>query len=151
MRAVIQRVSAASVTVDGQIVGEVGRGFLVLLGVTHDDTVEDSRVIAGKLVGLRVFTDENDFMNLSLSDVGGSVLLVSQFTLYADAKKGRRPSFVSAARPEVAGPLVDFVRDQIESHGAAVATGTFGAHMDVALHNDGPVTILLETRLGRLI
>jgi len=150
MRAVIQRVSKASVTVGDAVVGQIGAGFLVLLGATHDDTREDAVSMAEKIAGLRVFTDDDEKMNLSLSDIGGSVLLVSQFTLYGDAKKGRRPSFIAAARPEVAEPLVDLVRRHIEAEGIGVETGEFGAHMDVALRNDGPVTLILETKNGRI-
>ena len=151
MRAVIQRVSEASVTVGDAVVGRVGNGFLVLLGATHDDTEADAKAIADKISGLRVFMDDDNKMNLSVLDVKGSVLLVSQFTLYADAKKGRRPSFVGAARPEIAAPLVDFVRRRLEGDGIVVELGEFGAHMDVALRNDGPVTIILETKNGRIL
>ena len=131
-------------TVDGSVVGEIGAGFLVLLGVHHDDTPVVAAQMADKIANLRVFTDPDGKMNLSLLDAGGSALVVSQFTLYADTSRGRRPSFVDAARPEVAEPLVREVIARLESSGVVVSSGVFGAHMDVALVNDGPVTILLE-------
>ncbi|MEY3458482.1 MAG: hypothetical protein RL215_1639 [Planctomycetota bacterium] len=146
MRAVIQRVSEASVTVDGVVVGRIGRGFLVLLGITHSDTNEDVLWIAQKIAGLRVFEDADGKMNLGLSDVGGGVLLVSQFTLYGDCRKGRRPSFVEAARPEAAVPLYEAVVAELRGQGLVVETGTFQAHMDVRLLNDGPVTLLLDSQ-----
>lgn len=145
MRAVIQRVSEASVTVDGTVVGQIGRGFLVLLGITHKDTSEDVSWMATKIAGLRVFEDDDGKMNLALADVAGSVLLVSQFTLYGDCRKGRRPSFVDAARPEVAVPLYQAVAAELCGQGINVQTGTFQAHMDVRLLNDGPVTMLLDS------
>lgn len=151
MRAVIQRVSHASVTVGGEVVGAIKHGFLVFIGATHGDSLDDARVIGEKIAGLRVFTDAEDKMNLSVRDVRGSVLLVSQFTLYGNAAKGRRPSFTAAARPEHAEPLVDAVARRIEAHEVGVASGIFGAHMDVALLNDGPVTILLESANGKLL
>lgn len=150
MRAVVQRVSRASVTVDGLVVGAIDHGFLVLLGVTHGDSEADARVVGQKIAGLRVFTDDIGKMNLSVQDVGGQVLLVSQFTLYGSAAKGRRPSFVAAAPPEQAAPLVDVVGAVIAEWGIGVECGSFGAHMDVDLVNDGPVTILLETVDGVL-
>jgi D-tyrosyl-tRNA(Tyr) deacylase len=146
MRAVIQRVSEASVTVDGAVVGRIGRGFLVLLGITHGDTNEDVLWIAQKIAGLRVFEDADGKMNLGLADVGGGVLLVSQFTLYGDCRKGRRPSFVEAARPEAAVPLYEAVVAELRGQGLVVETGTFQAHMDVRLLNDGPVTLLLDSQ-----
>ena len=124
---------------------------MVLIGVTHDDAERDAHAIADKLVGLRVFRDDDGKMNRSVADVGGSVQVVSQFTLYGDARKGRRPSFVAAAPPEHAEPLVEAVRTRIEAHGVPTAHGSFGAHMAVTLCNDGPVTIVLETVGGRLI
>jgi D-tyrosyl-tRNA(Tyr) deacylase len=151
MRAVVQRVSRASVTVDGQVVGEIGSGLLVLVGTTHDDSEADVRTVARKLVGLRIFRDDTGAMNRSVADVGGAMLIVSQFTLYADARKGRRPSFVAAARPEDAEPLVDSLVDAIGDSGVPVQTGRFGAMMDVELVNDGPVTIILETADGALV
>jgi D-tyrosyl-tRNA(Tyr) deacylase len=143
MRAVCQRVSHASVTVDGQVIGEIGHGWMVLLGVgPHDDEPTAAR-IAEKIVGLRVFADEAGKMNRSVMDVDGAVLLVSQFTLYADTSRGRRPGFTGAAPPAIAEPLVERVAALIRERGLAVATGRFGAHMEVALVNDGPVTIVL--------
>ncbi len=146
MRAVVQRVSEASVTVDGIVVGQIQRGFLVLLGIAGDDTEEDVVWMAGKIAGLRVFEDADGKMNLGLSDVGGSVLLVSQFTLYGDCRKGRRPSFVEAARPEAAVPLYKSMVAELRGLRVNVETGTFQAHMDVRLLNDGPVTLLLDSR-----
>lgn len=144
MKALLQRVSHASVTVDGAIVGQIGRGFCVLLGVTHSDTQAEAEWLANKIAGLRLFEDEAGKMNLGLSDVGGAVLVVSQFTLYGDARKGRRPSFTDAAPPEIAEPLVDYLVEQLRGHGLTVATGVFGAMMQVEIHNDGPVTLLIE-------
>ena len=146
MRAVIQRVSEASVIVDGRIVGEIQRGFMVLLGVAESDTQEDVIWIAGKVAGLRVFEDAAGKMNLALADVGGAVLLVSQFTLYGDCRKGRRPSFIEAARPEKANSLYQSVVAELKGLGVPVKTGIFQAHMDVRLVNDGPVTLLLDSR-----
>jgi D-tyrosyl-tRNA(Tyr) deacylase len=145
MRAVIQRVSEASVTVDGQIAGQIQKGFLVLLGVSTTDTQEDVVWTAGKIAGLRVFEDADGKMNLALSDVGGSVLLVSQFTLYGDCRKGRRPSFVEAARPEQANALYQSVAAELKGLGLQVETGVFQADMKVRLLNDGPVTLILES------
>jgi D-aminoacyl-tRNA deacylase len=144
MKALLQRVSHASVTVDGAIVGQIGRGFCVLLGVTHNDTQAEAEWLANKIAGLRLFEDEAGKMNLGLSDVGGAVLVVSQFTLYGDARKGRRPSFTDAAPPEIAEPLVDYLADQLRGRGLTVATGVFGAMMQVEIHNDGPVTLMIE-------
>ena len=146
MRAVVQRVAEASVTVDGAVVGQISRGFLVLLGITHNDTNDDVLWIASKIAGLRVFEDSEGKMNLALADVAGSVLLVSQFTLYGDCRKGRRPSFVDAARPEAAIPLYQAVAAELRGLGINVQTGTFQAHMDVRLLNDGPVTLLLDSQ-----
>ena len=146
MRCVIQKVTRAEVTVDGETVGRIGDGYMVLVGAENGDTDADARYCAEKIAGLRVFEDENDRMNLSLADVGGSVLLVSQFTLLADARHGRRPDFIQAARPEVAEPLCETVRAIIESKGIRVETGRFRTHMQVSLLNDGPVTILLDSR-----
>jgi len=145
MRAVVQRVSEASVTVEGQVVGEIGRGFLVLLGVTHSDTEKEARYLAHKIAHLRVFEDEAGKMNLALADVNGSVLVVSQFTLYGDARKGRRPGFTEAAPPKVAEPLVAHFADFLREEGVPVAEGQFQAHMQVRLCNDGPVTLILDT------
>jgi D-tyrosyl-tRNA(Tyr) deacylase len=144
MKALLQRVSYASVTVDGRIVGQINKGFVVLLGVTHDDSQAEVNWLANKTAGIRLFEDEAGKMNLSLADVDGSVLVVSQFTLYGDARKGRRPSFVDAARPERAEPLVEQFVQQLRLHGLEVASGVFGAMMKVEIHNDGPVTLLLE-------
>jgi len=146
MRAVIQKVTHAEVVVEGETVGKIGDGYMVLLGAENGDTEVDARYCAEKIAGLRVFEDENDKMNLSLADVGGSVLLVSQFTLLADARHGRRPDFIQAARPEVAEPLCDLVKTIIEGKGIHVETGRFRTHMQVSLLNDGPVTILLDSR-----
>ena len=146
MRCVIQRVTRASVTVEGERVSEIGDGFIVLVGAEAGDTEADAKYCADKIAGLRVFEDANDKMNLSLSDVGGQVLLVSQFTLLADARHGRRPDFIQAARPEVAEPLCERVREMLEEKGLAVQTGRFRTHMQVELLNDGPVTILLDSR-----
>ena len=146
MRAVVQRVSEASVEVDGRIVGEVGKGLLVLVGVEVDDTEADADYIAEKTAGLRIFNDNEDKMNLSVTEVGGSVLLISQFTLHGDCRRGRRPSFIDAARPETAIPLYEGVARRLRAAGLPVATGEFGAHMHVALVNDGPVTVLLDSK-----
>lgn len=151
MRAVVQRVQAARVEVGGEPVGEIGPGLAVLIGVTGTDALADARVLAGKVAGLRVFADHAGAMNLSVRDVGGSVLAVSQFTLYGDARRGRRPSFTRAAPPETAEPLVEEVVRLLREEGLEVSTGRFGAHMSVHLINDGPVTIVLETESGRLV
>jgi D-tyrosyl-tRNA(Tyr) deacylase len=145
VRAVIQRVSRASVTVDGQVVGAIDRGFLVLLGVTHNDGRAEADRLARKVAGLRIFEDEAGKMNLSLADIGGAVLVVSQFTLYGDARKGRRPDFLQAARPEVAEPLIEYFGAQLRGLGLTVATGRFRAMMDIELVNEGPVTLWLDT------
>ncbi len=144
MRVLLQRVSSASVTVDGQVVGAIDGGYVLLLGVTHDDTQDKARWLANKVAGLRLFPDSEGKMNLSLFDVEGSVLVVSQFTLYGDARKGRRPSFTDAARPEQAEPLVEFFAGQLRQRGLRVESGVFGAMMQVNIHNDGPVTLMLE-------
>lgn len=145
MRALIQRVSCASVTIAGETRGEIGRGFLVLLGVTEGDTLEDAQYLADKTVKLRVFTDENDKMNKALADVGGGILVVSQFTLYGDCRKGNRPSFIAAARPETAIPLYEAFIARCRQSGLAVETGEFGADMQVDLLNDGPVTLWMDS------
>jgi D-tyrosyl-tRNA(Tyr) deacylase len=149
MRAVIQRVSEASVEVAGQIVGQSGPGLLVLLGVGHGDTPEEARLMADKTAGLRIFGDAEGKFNLALRDVGGSALVVSQFTLYADTRKGRRPSFTDAAAPDLAAPLVEVYAEALRALGVPVAMGVFGAHMRVALLNDGPVTIILDSETWR--
>lgn len=146
MRCVIQKVTRAEVSVQGETVGCIDDGFMVLVGAENGDTEADARYCAEKIAGLRVFEDEDDKMNLSLADVGGSVLLVSQFTLLADARHGRRPDFIQAARPEVAEPLCEKVKNIIEGKGIRVQTGRFRTHMQVSLVNDGPVTILLDSR-----
>mgnify|MGYP001199626232 FL=1 len=146
MRAVIQRVSEASVTIDEQVVGKIGRGFMILLGIHEEDTQEDADYLIRKIPLLRVFEDAEGKMNQSLQDVVGSVLSVSQFTLYADTKQGNRPSFVKAARPETAIPLYEYFNEGLRKAGLVVETGEFGGDMDVALINDGPVTILFDTR-----
>lgn len=151
MRAVVQRVTHASVTVDEKVVGEIGPGLLVLVGVTHDDTVADARTLAKKIVGMRVFPDAGRAMERSLGEAGGSVLVVSQFTLYAGVSRGRRPSLTAAASPDVAEPLVEEMIEELRTATVPVATGVFGAYMAVSLVNDGPVTILLETKEGRLV
>ncbi len=146
MRVVLQRVTQGSVTVDGQVTGAVEQGFVALVGVTDGDTEDDAKLLANKTANLRVFEDDAGKMNLSALDVGGGVLVVSQFTLYADARKGRRPSFIKAAHPDVAAPLVQRYADFLTELGIArVEHGVFGAMMQVEIHNDGPVTILLDT------
>ena len=146
MRMVVQRVTRASVTVDGEVTGKIGRGFMVLVGSEVGDTEADARLCADKLAGLRVFVDDEDKMNRSVLDVGGEILLVSQFTLLVDARHGRRPSFIAAARPEEAEPLLETMKAMLEEKGLHVETGRFRAHMDVELVNDGPVTILIDSR-----
>jgi D-tyrosyl-tRNA(Tyr) deacylase len=145
MRAVVQRVSKASVTVDGEVVGAIERGVAILLGVTHGDGEEQARWLAHKIAGLRIYEDAEGKMNLGLLDVGGEALVVSQFTLYGDCRKGRRPSFTDAARPEVAEPLCARFVELLRQAGVRrVESGVFGAHMMVEIHNDGPVTLILE-------
>ena len=146
MRAVIQRVEKASVSVEGEIKGQIGAGFLVLIGVEEGDGDADFKYIADKVPNLRVFEDDQGKMNRSLLDVGGEVLAVSQFTLLGDARGGRRPSFIAAARPETADPMYERLVAEWRARGIRVETGVFGAHMKVALVNDGPVTILLDSR-----
>lgn len=144
MRALLQRVSRASVTIDGRVVGRIGPGFVVLLGIGHSDGPGEVEWMAAKVAGLRVFEDDAGKMNLSLGDIGGELLVVSQFTLYGDARKGRRPSFTDAAAPDRAEPLVERFVERLRDAGFSVATGVFGAHMAVEIHNDGPVTLLIE-------
>jgi D-aminoacyl-tRNA deacylase len=144
VRAVVQRVREASVTVDGEVVGAVGPGLLALVGVTHDDEPAIAARLAGKLAHLRVMDDEAGVMNRSVLDAGGEVLVVSQFTLYGDTSRGRRPSWIAAARPEHAEPLVDAVVAELRGLGLTVATGRFRTDMQVALVNDGPVTVIVE-------
>ncbi len=145
MRFVIQRVSEASVEVDGKIVGEIGRGFLVLVGVTHEDSRAIAEKMLKKMIGLRIFEDENGKTNLSLADVGGSLLLVSQFTLYAECKKGNRPSFTDAAAPEPANDLYEYILAECRKQVPVVEKGVFGADMKVRLINDGPFTVVLDS------
>ena len=144
MRILIQRVTEATVTVDGREVAAIGRGLLALVGVTHTDTPETAAALAAKTVKLRIFADAAGLMNLALGEVGGQVLAVSQFTLYGDARKGNRPSFTGAARPEQGAAVYEAFVEGVRAAGVPVETGIFGAHMEVALVNDGPVTILLE-------
>lgn len=146
MRACVQRVSQAQVIVDGDVVGRIERGLLVLLGVASDDTMLDAEQLAEKIAGLRIFEDAEGKMNLALADVGGAMLVVSQFTLFGDCRKGRRPSFVAAAPPELAEQLYGVFVAAVGRLGLEVATGQFRRHMDVTLTNDGPVTLLLDSR-----
>ena len=145
MRAVLSKVQSASVRVDGKTVGQIGRGYLILLGVAHEDTEVQCRKLADKLCSLRIFDDENDKINLSLDDVGGEILVISQFTLYGNCRKGRRPEFLNAARPEVAIPLYERFVTLCREKGYHVETGEFGAHMAVESVNDGPFTLVVDT------
>lgn len=144
MKALVQRVSEASVTVDGEVIGAIGAGLCVLVGITHTDSNDQMLRMAEKLWNLRIFNDDAGNMGKSCADIDGEVLIISQFTLYGDTRKGRRPSFVDAARPDHAEPLIEQLVSELRMLGATVATGRFGAHMDVALVNDGPVTLMLE-------
>jgi D-tyrosyl-tRNA(Tyr) deacylase len=144
MRAVVQRVSSASVAVGGEVVGSIGRGLCVLVGVTHDDNATVATKVAEKLWHLRIFDDDAGVMNRSAADVGAEVMVISQFTLYGDTSGGRRPSWIAAARPDVAEPLVDRVVEALRGFGATVATGRFRAEMQVTLTNDGPVTVIVD-------
>jgi D-tyrosyl-tRNA(Tyr) deacylase len=146
MRAVIQRVAQARVVVGEEVVGQIGRGLLVLLGVTHTDQPEHARWLADKVVGLRIFNDADGKMNLGLADVKGEMLIVSQFTLYGDCQKGRRPSFIDAAPPEIAIPLYEAFVNAVRAQGIPTATGRFGAMMQVELVNDGPVTLIVDSK-----
>lgn len=146
MRAVVQRVTTARVRVEGAVIGEIGPGLLVLLGVTHEDAAVQADWLADKLVGLRIFNDADGKMNRSLADVGGGMLIVSQFTLYGDCSKGRRPSFITAAPPEIAIPLYEHFINAVKALGVPVATGRFGASMQVELVNDGPVTLIVDSK-----
>lgn len=146
MRAVLTRVNSASVAIDGEVVGKIGKGFLILLGVGPDDTEKECRYLAEKALGLRIFTDENDKMNLGLDAVGGEVLVVSQFTLYGDTKKGYRPSFIKAAKPPLSVDAYELFLAEMAKHGLKdVQHGEFGAHMQVSLVNEGPCTIIIDT------
>ncbi len=144
MKAVVQRVKHTTLRVDGELISEIPFGLTVFLGVTTGDTEKEGGYLAKKIANLRIFEDENGKMNLSVKDVGGEVLLVSQFTLYGDVSHGNRPSFTLAARPEVAEPLYEFTVEELKKYGVPVKKGVFGADMQIAQHNDGPVTILLE-------
>ncbi len=145
MRAVLTRVKSASVTVDGQVIGKIGQGFLILLGTTHEDTEAQAAKLADKLTGLRIFEDEDGKMNRGLETVDGEILVVSQFTLYGNCRKGRRPDFLAAARPEVAIPLYEKFVQLIRDKGIHVETGEFGAEMLVESVNDGPLTLIVDT------
>ena len=147
MRIVLQRVKSASVSIEGSVVGEINQGFLLLVGVGPDDTRDDASYLARKIAGMRIFSDENGKMNLSIDQVGGKILSVSQFTLFADTKKGNRPSFTGAAIPEAANQLYEEFNEKLRTeYGLTVETGEFGADMQVSLVNDGPVTIILDTK-----
>ena len=147
MKAILQRVSSARVDIENKTVGKIEKGFLILLGVENGDEQRDAEVLAAKISGLRIFTDENDKMNLSLTDVGGGVLVISNFTLCADCSHGRRPSFISAARPETAEPLYEYFCKKMSDNGISrVEKGVFGADMQVSLTNDGPVTIEINSK-----
>mgnify|MGYP000917205449 CR=1 FL=1 len=146
MRAVLTRVKHASVTIDGEVHGQIGEGFLILLGVTHEDTEAQAVKLADKLTGLRIFEDENGKMNLALDDVGGKVIVVSNFTLCADCGHGKRPSFINAQRPIQANELYEYIIDACKKEVPVVKTGVFGAEMEVALINDGPFTIILDSK-----
>lgn len=145
MRFVIQRVTQSSVTVDGQVIGKIGKGFMVLIGVEDNDTKAIADKMISKLIGLRVFQDDNDKMNLSLKDVNGELLLISQFTLYADCKKGNRPSFIRAGKPDMANEMYQYIIEECKKQIPIVEKGEFGADMKVELLNDGPVTIILDS------
>ena len=146
MRAVVQRVSLSSVSVDNEVVGKIDKGLMVLLGVTHDDTQEDVKYLVEKISNLRIFEDDQDKMNLSLIDVGGELLAISQFTLYGDCRKGRRPNFTQAAKPDIANDLYEKFVKQAKDLGINVQTGSFGAHMVVDIVNDGPVTMIIDSK-----
>lgn len=146
MRVVLQRSKEASVTVDGEVKGEIRSGAVLLVGITHEDTHEDARYAADKVVNLRIFEDEEGKMNHSLLDAGGEILSLSQFTLYGDVRKGRRPNFMNAAKPDHAEVIYDYFNEVLAEKGVRVATGVFGAMMDVNLTNDGPVTLLIESK-----
>lgn len=146
MRVVLQRAKNASVTVDGKVTGVIDKGYVLLVGITHSDTEEDIAYVAKKVADLRIWEDEDGKMNRSILEEGGAILSVSQFTLYADTRKGKRPSFVEAARPEQAEPLWEAFNEKLKEHGLHVETGIFGAMMDVSLINDGPITIIVESK-----
>lgn len=146
MKVLLQRSKQASVTIDGEVTGAIEKGYVLLVGITHEDTPEDVKYVAKKIAGLRIWEDEEGKMNRDLSEVGGAVLSVSQFTLYGDVSKGRRPSFIQAARPEQAEPLWEQFNEELRALGLHVETGRFGAMMDVSLINDGPVTLMVESK-----
>lgn len=146
MRVILQRSKRASVTVAGEVTGAIDSGYVLLVGITHEDTVEDAKYVAKKVAEMRLFEDEEGKMNRSIFEAGGDILSISQFTLYGDIKKGRRPSFIAAARPETAEPLWQAFNDALRGHGLKVETGVFGAMMDVELINDGPVTMIVESK-----
>lgn len=146
MKVILQRAGRASVKVAGEMTGSIEKGYVLLVGITHEDTEKDADYIAKKVAGLRLWEDEEGKMNKSIDEVDGAILSVSQFTLYGDVRKGRRPSFIEAARPEQAGPLWDYFNDSLRNEGLHVETGIFGAMMDVQLTNDGPVTIIIESK-----
>ena len=146
MRLVIQRVSKASVEIEGKVNGKIDEGFMVLVGITNDDNKEVVEKMSDKLINLRIFEDENEKLNLSLMDVKGEILSISQFTLYANCKKGRRPSFLDAAKPDLSNPLYEYFNEYLEKKGVHVETGIFGAMMNVSLINDGPTTIILDSK-----
>ena len=146
MRAVVQRVSESSVTIDGEVVGNIGPGLMVLLGVTHEDTEKEADYLVDKIINLRIFSDDAGKMNRSLRDTQGEMLVVSQFTLYGDCRKGRRPSFIQAADPDKGNALYEYFVKKVREIGVTTATGRFGAMMDVSLVNDGPVTLIVESK-----
>lgn len=147
MKVIIQRCSSAKVTVDEEIIGQINQGLMLLVGVTHEDEEKDADYLAEKIAGLRIFEDESGKMNHSVLDVQGAILSVSQFTLYADTRKGKRPNFMAAAKPDLAEPLYEYFNEQLRKKGLHVETGKFGAMMDVSLTNDGPVTLILESKV----
>lgn len=147
MKVIVQRCSSAKVTVENEIVGQIGQGLMLLVGVTHEDEEKDADYLAEKIAGLRIFEDESGKMNHSVLDVQGAILSVSQFTLYADTRKGKRPNFMAAAKPDLAEPLYEYFNEQLRTKGLQVETGKFGAMMDVSLTNDGPVTLILESKV----
>lgn len=146
MRVVVQRSKEAQVTVEGETVGRIERGLVLLVGITHEDTEADAKFLAEKVAGLRIFEDDEEKMNLSVQDIGGQILSISQFTLYGDCRKGRRPSFMAAARPNMAEPLYNRFNELLRGHGLQVETGRFGAMMDVSLVNWGPVTLIVDSK-----
>jgi D-aminoacyl-tRNA deacylase len=147
MKIVLQRAKNAAVSVDSEVKGQIDRGLMLLVGVTHDDTEKDADYLAEKIINLRIFEDENGKMNLSLKDTEGSILSISQFTLYGDTKKGRRPNFMNASKPDHAKQIYDYFNEKIKTLGVHVQTGVFGAMMDVEFTNDGPVTLIMDSRV----